>query len=176
MTIKKLPDVRRWTEPMQRAVYAALEKEVSDIATEIKVRTERGTSTSGASFERYSPSYNVYKSLYKGGIINTRGKNKGRIKQKYRKKVSFSASQPVQVLTPDLTLTGKMLRNLKYSIRRNIKVVEGKLYFIGGAKTAEKVRKNQKTRPFFGLSQEQKQRLNRVINEVMAKWAKNPTQ
>lgn len=66
--------------------------------------------------------------------------------------------------TPDLTFTGKMLKSIRSRVTISANVITGFIYFLPSQ--AIKAFANQKLRPFFGLSNTQKQRIIKGLNDI----------
>ena len=66
--------------------------------------------------------------------------------------------------TPDLTFTGNMLKSIHSSVKVSGNVIIGLITFLPSQ--ALKAFYNQKLRPFFGLSNVQKQRIIKGLNSI----------
>lgn len=107
----------------------AFEQAISDEATRIVVRTQRGLDVDGNPFPEYSKQYAKVR------------RNAGR------------RTSPV-----DLTFTGQMLNSIQTRVTRALGKITGEIFF-SSASEAAKARGNQKLRSFFGLSDEQVERI-----------------
>ena len=66
--------------------------------------------------------------------------------------------------TPDLTFTGNMLKGIRSVVKISGNVIAGFIYLLPSQ--AIKAFANQKLRPFFGLSNVQKQRIIKGLNSI----------
>lgn len=66
--------------------------------------------------------------------------------------------------TPDLTFTGNMLKSIHSSVTVSGNIITGFIKLLPSQ--ALKAFYNQKLRPFFGLSKEQKQRIVKGLNSI----------
>ena len=125
--------VIRLAEARIKAVEGEFERAIQDEATRMVLRTRSGTDVNGQAFAPYSKTY-----------------------AKRREKAGRNTS-PV-----DLTVTGKMLAAVQAKVEKLAGKVVGTI-FVNSAAEAVKAAGNQRTRPWFGLSDEQ---VNRLINRL----------
>lgn len=67
---------------------------------------------------------------------------------------------------PDLVFTGAMQRAINVKITKGRDVLLGEIFFDSSAEAA-KAKYNQQTRTFFGLAQEQFDRIRRAVNDLI---------
>lgn len=65
--------------------------------------------------------------------------------------------------TPDLTFTGAMLGSIKSEVKETPEGIEGSIFF-SSPNEQKKVEGNSRYREFFGLSEEQKTRIENIVN------------
>ena len=130
-------DIKAQAQAQMRARAKRLEILLEQEAGEIIQRTQSGKSIEGGTFTRYSDGYAAYKA------------KKGR-----------------RASPPDLTFTGNMLKSIRTKITISASVITGFIYLLPSQ--AIKAFANQITyrRPFFGLSNEQKQRIVKGLNTI----------
>lgn len=118
-----------------------MHREMQLARTGIIVRTQSGTDVTGGSFAPYSEGY-----------------AKARTKAGRR-------SSPV-----DLTFTGQMLQAITTAVRKVGSAIEGRIFF-ADAESATKARYNQEDneRRFFGLSDEQMNRIRSAVYEAIGR-------
>ena len=152
-TFKMSPALRHMAARFRKDVSAtgprALEKALEQAAEEIVTRTTQGKDTRGNSFDGYSESYTKWL-LAKYGEARV-----------------------------DLTVTGTMLRNIKSKVEARGNSLQGRIFFLnqGYRKTSPGQRRtadvhqvakwNNATRPFFGLSKEQKATITETIRKAL---------
>lgn len=141
---------------------ARLKPALDDEATRIINRTRGGTDVNGQKFAPYTPAYNKRKASFKSGFTTRsrdkvnggykRGKNAGQVKGEFS-----AVNQPV-----DLTLSGNMLAAIQVKVEDTSSGATGTIYF-NSALEAAKAQGNQQKRQFFGLSDEQVQRIRQKL-------------
>lgn len=132
---------------VQKTFSAALEEILGDIVE----RTLGGKDYRGRAFKDYSESYLAFKN---GQDTSKKRANRARGK----------ASRGSIV---NLKYTGKMLQALRQKVQKAKGKLVGTLFVL--PTEADKAKKNQKTRPFFGLSDKQIKQLRDVIKEAILK-------
>ena len=146
--------VRLVNEKLEKA-KAKLGVAVSDEATRIVRRTRAGLDVDGKQFAPYTPPYNRFKGKNRSGIVTRTGKAGKNARQV---KGDFSVTpQPV-----DLTLSGNMLAAIQTKVEDTSTGATATIFF-NSAQEALKARGNQNKRQFFGLSDEQVQRIKHAI-------------
>jgi hypothetical protein len=134
---------------------ARLKPALDDEATRIINRTRGGTDVNGQKFAPYTPEYNKRKASLRSGFTTRTGK-KGKNAQTV-KGVYSATTQPV-----DLTLSGNMLAAIQVKVEDTREGSTGTIYF-NSALEAAKAQGNQQKRQFFGLSDEQVQRIRQKL-------------
>lgn len=138
--------------PVEKAFSATLEELLGDIIE----RTQSGKDYRGRSFKAYSKSYKAWKN----------GEDsEGRTSAK--REAARAKGKVARGSTPNLTLTGAMLDSLRSKVQKAKGKLIGTLFVLPSE--ANKAKRNQKTRPFFGLSDKQIKQLRDVIKEAMLK-------
>lgn len=130
------------TTDMLSVFQKLMEKEV----TALKVRTEGGKDIFGKAFDKYTPAYEKLKS------------GSGKVK---------NANKSARGANVNLRFTGNMMN----SITSSVELVGGELVGIiaPAPNEAAKAKANNETRPFFGLSDNQRERLRSRIKEHIYK-------
>lgn len=136
---KTIKDLVKRASPQELAKgEVILAREMEKAVTQIIARTQSGKNVDGNPFKAYSESYGKWKRDVKG-----------------------------RHLTPDLTLTGRMLGAIRTTIKRlRNGVLEGRIFIL--SQEADKAKWNQKTRKFFGLSDEQKAKLDKIMKGIFS--------
>lgn len=134
---KTIKDLVKKASPQELAKgEKRLAYEIEKSITEIVARTQSGKDIEGNNFAPYSESYGKWKRDVKG-----------------------------RHLTPDLTLTGNMLKAIRSTVKQlKNGLIEGRIFIL--AQEADKAKWNQKLRPFFGLSDSQKEKLNKIMEGI----------
>jgi hypothetical protein len=148
--------VRLVKERLEKA-KAKLEIAVSDEVTRIVRRTMDGKDVDGKSFAPYTPAYNRAKAKLKSGFVTRSGKS-----GKYAKQLKGDFSTPA--LPVDLTLSGNMLAAIQTKVEETSTGATATIFF-NSALEALKAQGNQVRRHFFGLSDEQVERIKRKVTE-----------
>lgn len=117
----------------------ALNRQLQIEATQIITRTQSGRAVNGSGFDDYSDGY-----------------------AEFRRKAGRRTS-PV-----DLTFTGQMLQAITTTVRKVGDTIEGRIFF-ADAESAAKARFNSERRSFFGLSDEQRERLRAAVYEAIGR-------
>jgi phage gpG-like protein len=118
------------------AIEKAFEPILQDETTRMVQRIQSGKDVDGNPFTPYTPEYEKFKSA------------KGR------------KTSPV-----DLTFTGNMLNAITSKVEKFADKIVGTIFF-NSAREAAKARGNQDKRPFFGLSEEQVQRITEKLRDA----------
>lgn len=126
--------------------------EISDTLADIKQRTRGGSVIDGGSMRPYNKEY----AALKGGT--------GRSKRNTKSKRFFNAVS--KSTKPDLTLSGDMIKAITYKTKRVGSKLIGEI-FSSRSDQEDKIRFNNKTRPFFGLSEKQKKDLTNFIRNKL---------
>jgi hypothetical protein len=164
----KLPEP---TKALAKFFDQLLQKAAKDIIT----RTQSGREIEGAKFAAYTPKYALYKGGEKGRSNKWSGAAKGGSKKaKGIRKGLIKGGTNVKV---DLTYTGAMLRGINTKIiRANKEEIIGAITMspeqvgkaIGNQTGVRGKKRNLKNpRPFFGLSQKQKDDIQKTIMEAI---------
>lgn len=135
--VSKKVDFKKMSREMVRRSERGLTRSLPLRALDIKLRTQKGIDVDGASFEPYTPAY-----------------------AKYRRVKGRSAS-PVNLL-----FTGDLLSSITTKVERSGDSIIGYIYF-GDATNAKKAKGLMKKRKFFGLSEENKEKIRLDIKKEM---------
>jgi hypothetical protein len=155
--VKNAEVILRLVKEKLEKAKARLKGALEDEATRIVLRTRSGLDVDGKPFARYSDSYNQFKAKFRSGFITRTGKRGKNARQLIGK---FSAT-PQQV---DLTLSGQMLNAIQTKVETTPEGATGTIFF-NSTEEAVKAQGNQKKRQFFGLSDEQVQRIKAKLTE-----------
>lgn len=138
ITFKKNFDLKRIADERAERTKRELGAALFDAKAEIVDRTLQGRDVDSRGFKNYSERYGKAK-LEKTGRA-----------------------------TPNLTVTGNMLKNITVKVEQVGKDIVGRLFFSSTAE-ATKARYNQAIRKFFGLDTSQ---FNRLIERIRGAWNK----
>ena len=126
--------------------------EIADTVRDIKQRTRSGSLIDGGSMQPYNKEY----AALKGGS--------GRSKRNTKSKRFFNSVS--KSTKPDLTLTGEMLKAITYKTKKLGTKLIAEIFFSRPDQEG-KAQANNKTRPFFGLSEKQKKDLINFIRNKL---------
>ena len=140
ITFRSTFNAKRIGEAIIQKLEKKLETAMAEAVTQIDTRTASGRKIDGGSFEKYSDAYAEFKTKA--------GRN----------------------ARPDLTFTGQMLAAMQSKVERIATGFLGRIFFQGGrtgstASNDQIAGYNQKTRPFFGLSDTQKKQILKKLQK-----------
>lgn len=130
-------DIKAHAQAQMRARARRLEILLEQEAGEIVQRTQSGKNINGGGFTKYSAGYAEYKS------------KKGR-----------------RASPPDLTFTGNMLKSIRSTVTVSASIITGFISLLPSQAIKAFANQVLNKRPFFGLSNEQKQRIVKGLNTI----------
>jgi phage gpG-like protein len=134
--VKNSEVIVRVVKERLRAAGKAFRRALEDEATRLVVRTRKGLDVNGQPLRPYSERYAKFR--------QKKGRN----------------TDPV-----DLTFTGNMLAAVQTEVKETPEGYAGRIFF-NSAREAAKAAYNQETRPFFGLADEQVQRITDAVQNA----------